>query len=169
MIPEVSDITSVFRLPTSSIGPAVLTGPTFAANKTLRRLCGATVMDAADAVEASQDADDQGTQEVLKLAGAYFGMYFAAPLIASRMRTDGQVITETTEVSRTLRYATAEEMEDYRQSLWASAVSVLQAVDGLLSIEAENEYVSDQRTWQLERSAPLDNLTYPSSTQERVM
>jgi hypothetical protein len=176
MVPEVTDIMTAFRLPTALA--AVLTGPKFAANKSLRRLCGATVMNAADAVETSQDATDEGTHEVLKLAGAYFGMYFAAPLIASRMRTDGQVayesgdqvLVESGETTKTLRYATPKEMQEYRQALWDSAVGILQSIDGLLSIEAENEYVSDQRAWQLERSAPVDNLTYPATESfERVM
>ena len=149
MIPTPTTITDFFRLPAAKIGAAQLTGPAHAANETLRELVGASVMDLADAETLNTAALSQARFEILKMAGNYLAMFHAAPAIATRFRTDGVTITETSETARTLRYATPEEIEQLRDQMWSAAMRTLASVGGLLLADesAASAYAAGQRTF----------------------
>jgi hypothetical protein len=149
MLPLIADIQSFFRLPNAKIGDAQLTGPAHAANATLRELVGASLMNEADAnAPVITETLTQSRLEILKMAGNYLAMWHAAPAIGLRVRTDGLVTVETSESARTLRYATAEEVEQYRAMLFNQAMQGLSAITGLLLVadDANGGYASGQRT-----------------------
>jgi hypothetical protein len=151
MIPNPDDVANQFRLP-HHIADGVLVGPSHVAREKLRVLIG---NDALTAAEDDNSADNSQT-EIIKFAGNYLAMYFAAPSVAARIRSDGQVITESSETARTLRFATPKEMQTWREGLLSDALDALGAIPDLLVVPDNDVPVSGQRDWRLTPSQPSD-------------
>ena len=139
-----------------------LAGAIAASEKTLRQwVSNATVDEAIANLEPTPtpSADDLRQAETLRLACGFLALYYALPLLAVKLRTDGMLRSDATEVSRSLVYLTPKEINDQRKMYWETAKETAKPymVGGSGGVFAGGISKSDKETRQADsdRVAPV--------------
>lgn len=132
-VATVANVLEQLRLPPKQVSETLLKAPLQQAENQLKIWIGAT---AYDALVTAKDAG-------IFLAEIYLTVYYAWPLIGSRIRTDGVTIQEAVEPEgkSTRTYLTPAESDAMRQSFWNAARDCA----GFSSGEPEGAILHDSR------------------------